>query len=241
LNNLLAMKIVRGQSVPGIANGGNPITVGASDAITTSIPISLANIPAGGFSAPLMVPFPSYVSAHGSAPVGVGFPLATQYAVVNAAEAQAGDYYSFNLVAGAATEQVQTRQLLTTAAPVTLTLPNPWAATPPTPARFPTFIFNYTGLAGQPAIADQASISWTQGGVFFAITAIATGNSQQGATTLTVPDLTALPGFFAMAPSATPITWVTTTWGGTAQSYLATPVVPQTISNASDQGSYTQP
>jgi hypothetical protein len=241
LNNLLAMKIVRGQTVPGIANGGNPITVGASDAITTSMPISLANIPAGGFSAPLMVPFPSYVSAHGSAPVGVGFPLATQYAVVNATEAQPADYYSFNLVAGATTEQVQTRQLLKTAAPVTLTLPNPWAATPPAPARFPTFIFNYTGLSGQPAIADHASLGWTQGGIFFGITAIATANSQNGATTLTMPDLTALPGFFAMAPAGTPITWVTTTWGGTAQFYVANPTVPETISNASDQGTFTQP
>jgi hypothetical protein len=241
LNNLLAMKIVRVQTVPGIANGGNPITVGASDAITTSMPISLANIPAGGFSAPLMVPFPSYVSAHGSAPVGVGFPLATQYAVVNATEAQPADYYSFNLVAGATTEQVQTRQLLKTAAPVTLTLPNPWAAMPPAPARFPTFIFNYTGLSGQPAIADHASLGWTQGGIFFGITAIATANSQNGATTLTMPDLTALPGFFAMAPASTPITWVTTTWGGTAQFYVANPTVPETISNASDQGTFTQP
>lgn len=241
LHNMLAMKIVRGQTVPGIANGGNPIVLAASDAITTSMPVSVANIPAGGFSPPLMVPFPSYVSAHGGVNVGTGFPLATQYAVVNATEAQPGDYYSFILLAGAATEQVQTRQFLKTAAPVTLTLPNPWAATPPAPARFPTFIFNYTGLAGQPAIADQASISWTQSGIFFAITAIATANNQQGATTLTMPDLTALPGFFAMAPTATPITWVTTTWGGTAQSYLATPIVPQTISNASDQGSFTQP
>src|SRR6476660_9233955 len=94
------------------------------------------------------------------------------------------------------------------------------AATPPAPARFPTFIFNYTGLAGQPAIADQASLGWSQGGISFGITAIATANSQQGATTLTMPDLTALPGFFTMAPAGASITWVTTTWGGTAQSYL---------------------
>lgn len=173
--------------------------------------------------------------------MGTGFPLATQYAVVNTTEAQPGDYYSFNLLAGAATEQVLTRQFLKTTAPVTLTLPNPWAATPPAPARFPTFIFNYTGLASQPAMADQASLGWTQGGIFFATTVIATANSQNGATTLTMPDLTALPGFFAMAPAGTSITWVTTTWGGTAQFYLATPTIPQTNSNASDQGSFTQP
>lgn len=241
LNNLLAMKIVRGQIVPGIANGGNPITVAASDAITTSMPISLANIPGGGFSAPLMVPFPSYVSAHGSAPVGTGFPLATQYAVVNATEAQPGDYYSFNLIAGAATEEVQTRRFLTTAAPVTLTLPNPWAATPPTPAHFPTFTFDYTGFAGQPAVADVAGIGWTQGTVSFGMSVISTANNQNGATALTFPDLTSIPGFVPIAPAGTTISWGAATVGGTAQFYAGPTQIPQTISRASSQGTYIQP
>ena len=45
LHTLLAMKIVRSQTVPGIANGGNPIMFAASDAIPTTMPISVVNAP----------------------------------------------------------------------------------------------------------------------------------------------------------------------------------------------------
>lgn len=237
----LAMKVVRSQTVPGAANGGSPITLSPSDAITTLQPISIANVPAA-FNPPTIIHFPSYVTANGSFPVEIGGSfIPTQYAVVPPGLVQPGDYYLFDLASSATTQFVKTTQYLRTTGPVTLTLPNPWAATPPTPATFPTFIFNYTGLAGQPAVAGDASIGWTLGSTFFAVNVIATANHQNGATNLTVPDLTSLPGFFAMAPSSTKINWVTTTWGGTAQFYLGTTVIPQTISGASDQGSYTQP
>jgi hypothetical protein len=237
---ILAMKVLRSQTVPGVANGGSPITVGASDAVTLQ-PITLANV-SPSFTLVVMVPFPSFVTANGSSPVGTkGFPVATEYAVLPAAATQSGDYYSFNVEAGVGNQNVLTKQFQRTTGPVTLTLPDPWAATPPTPATFPTFTFNYTGLASQPAIADNASLGWTQGTTAFGITVVATANSQRGATTVTIPDLTTLPGFFSMAPSGTAITWAATTWGGTTQFYPATLAVPQTISNASDQGTYTQP
>ncbi|MFI5104732.1 MAG: hypothetical protein ACHP79_07400, partial [Terriglobales bacterium] len=195
-----------------------------------------------GFFPPAMVPYPSYVTAHGSSPVGMhGFPAATQYALLPAAQAQPGDYYLFTVGSGVAAQGVSTQQLLKTPAAVTLTLPNPWSAIPPTPARFPTFTFDYTGLAGQPAIADNASIRWTQGATTFVINVVATANHQNGANTVTIPDLTALPGFLPMAPSGSTINWSVLTWGGTTQFYLGTSVIPQTISNASDQGTYTQP
>jgi hypothetical protein len=237
----LAMKVVRSQTVPGIANGGSAIALSASDAVTTLQPISIVNN-AAGLNPPTIIHFPSYVTANGSVPVEIGgFFIPTQYAVVPPPMVQPGDYYLFDLGASGATQFVTTTQYLRTTGPVTLTLPAPWAATPPTPASFPTFIFNYTGLAGQPAVADEASIGWTLGSTFFAVDVVATANHQVGATNLTMPDLTAVPGFFAMAPTTTKITWVARTWGGTAQFYLGTSVIPQTISNASDQGSYTQP
>jgi hypothetical protein len=237
----LAMKVVRSQTVPGTANSGSPITLTAADAITTLNPISIVN-GASGLNPPMNIHFPSYVTANGSYPVEIGGSfLATQYAVVPPAMVQPGDYYLFDLIAGGTTQIVTTVQHLTTTGPVTLTLPAPWSATPPTPATFPTFIFNYTGLASQPSIADEASIEWTAGSTSFAVDVIATANHQNGATNLTVPDLTSLPGFFAMAPSSTQITWVTTTWGGTVQFYAGATTTPQTISNASDQGTYTQP
>jgi hypothetical protein len=237
----LAMKVVRSQTVPGTANSGSPITLTAADAITTLNPISIVN-GATGLNPPTIIHFPSYVTANGSFPVEIGGSfIPTQYAVVPPAMVQPGDYYLFDLSASGTTQFVTTVQYLRTTGPVTLTLSTSWSATPPTPATFPTFLFNYTGLASQPAVADEASIGWNLGSTFFAVDVIATANHQNGATNLTVPDLTSLPGFFAMAPSSTNITWVARTWGGTAQFYVGTTVIPQTISNASDQGTYTQP
>ena len=242
-HTLLGMKIVRSQIIPGVANGGNPITLAASDAVTTSMPISYANIPAG-FPQVFGIHFPSYVTANGSYAIGIstGNPLLpTGYSVAPAAATQPGDYYLVDLIAGAGNQSVTTTQRLKTAAPVTLTLPNPWTATPPAPAHFPTITFDYTGFTGQPAIADVATLGWTQGGVAFGISLTATANSQNGATTLTFPDLTPLPGFFPMAPSGSTISWSASMSGGTAPVFARPTAIPQTLSNVSDQGSFTQP
>jgi hypothetical protein len=241
-HTLLGMKIVRSQIIPGVANGGNPITLAASDAVTTSMPISLANIPAG-FPQVFGIHFPSYVTANGGYAIATGFNgfIPTGYSVVPATQAQPSDYYLVDMLAAGGNQQVTTSQRLKTAAPVTLTLPNPWTAMPPTPARFPTFTFDYTGFTGQPAIAYTAGLSWTQGGVAFGVSVTATANSQNGATTLTFPDLTPLPGFFPMAPSGATISWGASTSGGTAPVFARPTAVPQTLSNVSDQGTYTQP
>ena len=242
--NILTMKILRSQTIPSVANAGNTITFTASNAVTVQ-PISIANI-SSGFSSPIM--FSGYVSAHGSFPVDfAGFPAGTQYAAVPATDVQPGEYYFFNAVSGTATQQVYTQQYLLTAAPVTLTLPKPWSPAPPAPAVFPAFTFDYTGLVGQTATADNATIGWSQGSISFGVDVIATGNFQNGSTRVTIPDLTSLPGFFSMAPAGSSITWSATTWGGAAQWYqgsapLLFPLTtPQTISNASGQGTYTQP
>jgi hypothetical protein len=242
-HTLLAMKIVRSQTVPGVANGGNPITLAASDAIPTTMPISVVNAPAG-FNPPGVIHFPSYITANGGYAIGIGDPfLPTGYSVTPAAQVQPGDYYLLDLSAAIGNRAVSTTHLLKTAAPVTLTLPNPWTATPPTPARFPTFTFDYTGFAGQPAVADFAAISWTQsaGAVFFSMNVISTANNQNGATTLTFPDLTSIPGFFPTAPAGATISWFASTLGGTTQFYVVPSPIPQTISRVSNQGTYTQP
>ena len=241
-HTLLAMKIVRSQTVPGVANGGNPITLAATDAIPTTMPIAIVNAPVG-FNPPSVIHFPSYVTANGSYAIGIGANpfIPTGYSVAPAAQAQPTDYYLLDMTAALGNRFVSTTHLLRTAAPVTLTFPNPWTATPPTPARFPTFTFDYTGFAGQPAVADVALLGWTQGTSFLSIAVIATANSQNGATTLAVPDLTSIPGFFPMAPAGTTISWFASTAGGTTQFYAGPPQIPQTISRASDQGTYTQP
>src|SRR5262249_24499949 len=203
-HTLLAMKIVRSQTVPGVANGGNTITLATSDAITTSMPISLPSTPAG-FNPPTVIHFASYVTPNGSYAIGIGADpfRPTGFSVGPAAQVQSGDYYLVDLIANstsAPNRVVSTAQYLKTAAPVNLTLPNPWTVTPPTPAAFPTFTFDYTGLAAQPAVADNAAISWSQGSASFAINVVATANFQNGTTALTLPDLSALPGFLSPAP-----------------------------------------
>jgi hypothetical protein len=236
--NLVGIKIVRSQTIPGAANGGNPIILAASDAVT-ALPVSITGVPAG-FSAPILNP--SYVSAHGGFPVGFsGFPAATMYGEVPASETQPGDYYFFNAVSGATNRQVSTQQYMTTAAPVTLAFPSPWTPQAPTPAVFPTLTFDYTGFSGQAAVADAASISWSQGSTFFGFEVVATANFQNGATAVTLPDLTSLPGFFPMAPTGTTVTWAAITSGGTVQFFASPLAFPQTVSTVSGGGTYTQP
>lgn len=240
-HTLLAMKIVRSQTVPGVANGGNPITLAPTDAIPTSMPISITNAPAG-FNPPNVIHFPSYVTANGSYAIGIGDPFVpTGYSVAPAAQTQPGDYYLLDLIASLGNQAVTTTHLLRTAAPVTLALPNPWTATRPTTARFPTFTFDYTGFAGQPAVADVATISWLLGTVPFSMSVISTANNQNGATALTFPDLTSIPGFVPIAPAGTTVSWFANTAGGTTQFYAGPAPVPQTISRVSNQGTYTQP
>jgi hypothetical protein len=236
---ILAMKILRSQTVPGTANGGNTITLTASDAVTLQ-PISVVNAPSGGFSAPQTNPPPAYVSAHGGFQVGIGFVDSTKYAVVSAADAQSGDYYTFNATSGTASQIVSTQQFQTTNGPVTLTLPAPWSPVSPAPAAFPTFTFDYTGFSGQAVVVDSAGILWGAG--FNAIGIYSTANHQNGATALSIPDLTSIPGFSAIVPSGT-INWGATTWGGTTQPYLnsVAPPIPQTLSSVVGLGSYTIP
>jgi hypothetical protein len=70
---------------------------------------------------------------------------------------------------------------------------------------------------------------------------ISTANNQNGATALAFPDLTAIPGFFPTAPAGTTISWFAATLGGTTQFYVVPAPIPQTISRASSQGTYTEP
>jgi hypothetical protein len=158
----------------------------------------------------------------------------------SAADAQPGDYYTFNATSGTASQIVSTQQFQTTNGPVTLTLPAPWSPVSPAPAVFPTFTFDYTGFSGQAVVVNSAEILWGQG--FDAIGIFSTANHQNGATTLSIPDLTSIPGFSAMAPSDT-INWSAATWGGTTQPFLnsVAPPIPQTLSSVSGLGSYTIP
>jgi hypothetical protein len=72
---------------------------------------------------------------------------------------------------------------------------------------------------------------------------MATANFQNGATALTIPDLTPLSGFFTPAPSGTKVSWIADIFGGTAQEFIfsVNPPANGSISFVENRGSYIQP
>ena len=128
--------------------------------------------------------------------------------------------------------------------PVTMTFPASWSFAGPTPAVFPTFTFDYSGFSGQPAVSQQAILIWPTGPASRNIlSVIATANFQNGATTLAIPNLTSLSGFFTPAPSGTNVSWIADIFGGTAPEFIfsVNPPANGSISFVENRGSYIQP
>lgn len=238
--NVLGVNIVRGQTVPGVVNGGSGIVIGDA---TIPQSVTVNNVPAGFIAPAVLV---QYITANGTS-----FSLANlvasnphPYAAIPAADTQSGDSYFYESVSSnSATQQgVATVQTMTSAGNITMTLPAPWNFTGPTLAKLPTFTFNYSGFTGQPAIADFAQVGWITGSTSNSIDVFATANFQNGANTITFPDLSAIPGFFGPAASGSTIVWFANISGGTVQRLGTGPTQPneflQVVSNG---GNYTQP
>lgn len=250
-NKILAIKILPSQKVPGPLNGGATILFGPADATTMQF-FTTTNLPAGFFG----VSFVAYQTANGTT-----FSLTSQsangtasYAIVPAAATQSGDSYLFS---GSASNfqppssfQLVTIEQRTTSGGglVTLAYPAPWTFGGPTPAAFPTFTFNYSGFpAGLSTVGQEANILWSPASSSLqsisSISLLATTNFQNGATTLTIPDLTSISGFLAPPASGTTVNWFAFINAGTVQelSLFATP--PPNVSTAVVQtsGSYTEP
>jgi hypothetical protein len=208
-----AVKIIRGQTLPGAINGGNTITLGPDD-LFGSQPLSIPNVPAG-FSAPL-------VQALYSTATGTSFGIlttSTQYQTVPAASTQSGDSYVFFVSTSDTNNSTMgIRQTITNGVgPLTIgPLPDPWTYSGPAPAALPTFTFDsYTGLPGQ-AVSESASIGWDLPAPFpqpqpgFLIKVSASASYLNGARPpITIPNLVGLPGFSAVSPppSGTNISW----------------------------------
>src|SRR6185312_13020694 len=87
-NNLLAIKILRSQTVPGAINGGNTIVLGPADE-TTMQSVTVNNTPAGFIPAVQLV---DYLTANGTQ-IGLGIFSGSQYRAMPAASTQPGDKY----------------------------------------------------------------------------------------------------------------------------------------------------
>lgn len=235
----LGVKIVRAQTVPGAINGGSSITLAASDA-TTLQSIAVSNIPSGFNSSPAVSA--QYITSGGTSFGLMGNTNATQYAVVPSTEAASGDYYSFSAnTADTATQQsVFAFETTTSAGAMNLQMPTslPYAA--PTPAALPSFTLNYAGFSGASAVSDSITIEWSVNSTLYETTVTATSAFLNGATALSVPDLTSLTGFFPSAASGTNIYWLADVYGGTYQWFEPTPT-GATLALAQNSGQFTEP
>src|SRR5262249_22379958 len=159
----------------------------------------------GGFAAPTA--FVDYHNANGTLVVLYN-GAATQYRAMPAAGVGSGDFYHYSIAASdIATHNSLVGFLQTTSSgggPFSATLPQPWSSfSPPAPAAFPSFTFNYAGFNGLPGVSQEATLTWIAGSTVSGIIVVATSSFQNGATTLAIPNLTSLPGFIAPPASGT--------------------------------------
>ncbi len=239
-NNVLGVKIVRNQSIPGAVNGGNPILLAASDATTTQS-FTVTNVSAGYGATPAIDA--TYNTSNGTN-FGVTGSSTSSYRAGPASEAAAGDSYNFE----ANDANLATHELLglyentTGGGAVSLALPTPWTFTPPAAAQFPTFTFNYAGFSGDAAVVDQSQISWSLNASTQAeIDVYATAAYQGAATSVTIPNLTALTGFLASAPTGTTVYWLAQVNGGSYAVFQAAQPSGGNLSLVQASGTYFEP
>jgi len=236
-NNLLGVKIIRSQAVPGAINGGNPIVLQSSDAVA---PQPLTIVSPSGFTAQPIV----QADYKTSGLISTGFPLISlinqimgtipaSYPAISSSEAQPSDSYEFVAIATNQGQSILAGQTTSTAGPITVTLPTPLPFTAPTASQFPSF--SNVGLAGTVSSTTSASISWSTSNLsnFAGISVTGTSAYQNGSTSIAIPDLTAISGFLAPAASGTPIKWQTS-----ATLAASTPGSSASVLN---QGMFTQP
>ncbi|MES2223239.1 MAG: hypothetical protein V4587_19995 [Acidobacteriota bacterium] len=235
-----AAKNFDNQTVPGALNGGNAVVFGTADE-TTPEPITYNNVPSG-FSSPST-----------TVELGIGGPAlpysyaanaTTQYLALPATASEKGDvYYLDASVASANRPSAVNTEVISSGGPVSFTFPAPWSYAGPTPAALPNFTMDYTGFSGKANVAQNAWIFWKPGnggGSTENIQVEATASYQNGSTTLPIPDLSGVAGFFAAPSSGTRVEWNVwiqqQSWGLTSQ------VPSNAISNeVSNGGQYTVP
>ena len=236
--NLVAAKNLMDQPVPGQLNGGNPIILGAADAVTPT-PITYNNVPAG-YSDPMTMIWADI----GAGDVLVSTGATNQYPALPAAATQSGDFYDFSATSHNSAMSGQVIGVEATSAganPVTLAFPAPWTYAGPTPAAFPTFNCDYTGFAGKTGVVQMASVGWLTGATAETLIEVdATQKYQNGSGTITIPDLSGLAGFVARPASGKTLAWET----GMSQSSSGTfqPMPVNAVTNTVQQiGAFVVP
>ncbi len=242
IDDYLAIKILRGQQGPNALNGGLPVVFGAADKVTYQ-PITYQNIPAGyGVGSP----FVEYETAGGASITLDVDGLPNQYLAMPSGAYQSGDYYLFIALSAPAGDQnpgegnlAEVETLTSTGGPQNFSFPAPWPFISPTASALPTFDFSYTGFSGKSNVSNYASFYWSLGTTSFnEISISTTANYLNGSTSITVPDLSVLPGFLSQKSFSGTVNWTTEV----AQSNLSgTKPATGTVQYVTHTGTYTLP
>jgi hypothetical protein len=241
---VLAVRILRSQTVPGALNGGNAVVFATSDE-TVSQAITYSNLPTGFSYPPPFILFETSGGAVVDVSLGLGSASTTpptQFSAMPAGAVESGDYYLISSSAyetALPDELVAAEQFVTSSDAVTLAFPAPWIYSGPSAAALPTFNFSYTGFAGMPGVSQFVLLQWEAGTTSSNLISVyATENYQNGATAITIPDLSGLTGFTASAPSGTSIFWS----AGVEQNSVAGSTPPKgNVQSVQNNGTYTEP
>jgi hypothetical protein len=237
-SKLLAVKIVRAQSAPGAANGGATIALSAADTLVSTA-VTINAIPAGYSLTPALNP--SFITANGTR-LNLPSVSPSQYSSVASADTIATDYYQVNTNDSPGNGNLIGTTVSSAAAVTALTNPAPLTYAGPTAAAWPSFALSYSGYTGLAAINYFGQISWPIGvSTQDEIAVYATPAFLGATTTVVMPDLSALSGFFNHPVTGTTINWLVEVNGGTFQSWMPTPPSVGVTNFTQARGTYLEP
>jgi hypothetical protein len=233
--SLAAARTFSSQAVPGALNGGSPVVLGAADA-TAPQAITYSGVPSG-----FHPPSTAVLGNPGGGEFIVTSTATDTYPALPAAAMASGDFYHFLSTSQSGGQLVGTEMTTATGSPVTLTFPAPWTYAGPAAAKLPTFSFDYQGFAGKSGVIQTGIIAWNSGTTAqFTYQVSASAHYQNGSTTIAMPDVSGLSGFFAAPVSGTMVTWAAEITQQNVAPFQAL-AVNTTIVTVQDVGTYTMP
>ena len=261
LGNLRAIHVLPSQTIPGSLNGGNPVVLTSANNTTTQ-PITYSNMPSG-WTFQLPHYFFYYVADNNLYVLNLnldsnGNPNNT-YAALPTSEVTPGGYYSLYAYAyspvsstGSSGSAVVTGITTTSGGPLAINFPTPMAYSAPTPAALPTLNVSYGGFSSSLNLTYTSSVGymyWAQSNssntgiqqTTYTISVQATSSSLDGATTLTIPNLSSVSGFLASPGSGATVTWSSEVEGQTYPFFLPSTPANGLWVSAENYGTYTVP
>ncbi len=235
----LAVKFVRNQTAPGAVNGGATIALTAADQLV-STPVTINGIPAGYQPVPAL-----NVSINTANKTYLNLPAVspTSYSAVAAADTIATDYYQINTNDNLAVgDALVGTTIYSAGGATTLNYPAALSYAGPTPAAWPTFALSYSGFSGMSAVNYQTQISWQTGATTLDDLIVTSSSAYLGSsTTIVMPDLSTLSGFFNHPASGTTVNWLVEINGGTFQSFVPTFPSSGSANFAQSASTYIEP